>query len=194
MHLVASIPSPSQSVWHLGPLPIRAYALCIVAGIIVAIYLANRRLVVRGAGPDDVWDIAKWAVPFGILGGRIYHVITDPELYFVHGQDPFNALRIWDGGLGIPGAILLGTFGAWIGARRRGIRLDSFGDAAVPGVALAQAIGTVRKLLQQRALRAADDAAVEAADPLPGRRTGQGEHLPWDEFDRSRLLPAHFSV
>ena len=141
MHLVASIPSPSQSVWHVGPLPIRAYALCIVAGIIVAIYLANRRLVARGAGPDDVWDIAKWAVPFGILGGRIYHVITDPELYFVHGQDPFNALRIWDGGLGIPGAILLGTFGAWIGARRRGIRLDSFGDAAVPGVALAQAIG-----------------------------------------------------
>ena len=141
MHLTASIPSPSQSVWHLGPLPIRAYALCIVAGIIVAILLTNRRLVARGAGSDDVWDVAKWAVPFGILGGRIYHVITDPELYFVHGQDPFNALRIWDGGLGIPGAITLGTLGAWIGCRRRGIRLDSFGDAAVPGVALAQAIG-----------------------------------------------------
>jgi phosphatidylglycerol---prolipoprotein diacylglyceryl transferase len=141
VYLTASIPSPSQSVWHLGPLPIRAYALCIVAGIIVAIVLTNRRLVARGAGPDDVWDVAKWAVPFGILGGRIYHVITDPELYFVHGQDPVNALRIWDGGLGIPGAIALGTLGAWIGCRRNGIRLDSFGDAAVPGVALAQAIG-----------------------------------------------------
>jgi prolipoprotein diacylglyceryl transferase len=141
VHLTASIPSPSQSVWHLGPLPIRAYALCIVAGIVVAIVLANRRMVARGAGADDVWDVAKWAVPFGILGGRIYHVITDPELYFTHGQDPVNALRIWDGGLGIPGAIALGTLGAWIGCRRRGIRLDSFGDAAVPGVALAQAIG-----------------------------------------------------
>jgi prolipoprotein diacylglyceryl transferase len=141
VHLTASIPSPSQSVWHLGPLPVRAYALCIVAGIVVAILLANRRMVARGAGADDVWDVAKWAVPFGILGGRIYHVITDPELYFTHGQDPVNALRIWDGGLGIPGAILLGTLGAWIGCRRRGIRLDSFGDAAVPGVALAQAIG-----------------------------------------------------
>ena len=158
VHLVASIPSPSQSVWHLGPLPIRAYALCIVAGIVVAIWLTNRRLVARGAGPDDVWDIAKWAVPFGILGGRIYHVITDPELYFVHGQDPFNALRIWDGGLGIPGAILLGTLGAWIGGqaprdpagflrrRRRARRGAGPGDRAV------------RQLLQQRALRPSDDA------------------------------------
>ena len=141
MHAVASIPSPSQSVWHLGPLPVRAYALCIVAGIVVAIVLTNRRLMARGANSDDVWEVAKWAVPFGILGGRIYHVVTDPELYFPRGQDPFNALRIWDGGLGIPGAILLGTLGAYIGCRRRGIRLDSFGDAAVPGVALAQAIG-----------------------------------------------------
>ena len=137
----AEIPSPSQSVWHLGPIPIRAYALCIVAGILVAMYVANRRLRVRGAGEDVVWNVAKWAVPFGILGGRIYHVVTDPELYFIHGNDPVNAFKIWDGGLGIPGAILLGTLGAWIGCRRQGIRLDSFGDAAVPGVALAQAIG-----------------------------------------------------
>ena len=141
MQLQASIPSPSTSVWHLGPLPIRAYALCIVAGIIVAILLTNRRFTARGAGPEDVWDVAKWAVPFGILGGRIYHVITDPELYFGSGAHPIDAVKIWDGGLGIPGAILLGTLGAWIGCRRRGLRLDSFGDAAVPGVALAQALG-----------------------------------------------------
>jgi prolipoprotein diacylglyceryl transferase len=141
VQVTASIPSPSHSVWDLGPIPIRAYALCIVAGILVAMYMASRRLRARGGREDDTWDIAKWAVPFGILGGRIYHVITDPELYFPKGQDPFNALRIWDGGLGIPGAILLGTVGAWIGCRRRGLRLDSFGDAAVPGVALAQALG-----------------------------------------------------
>lgn len=141
MHLQASIPSPSTSVWDLGPLPIRAYALCIVAGIIVAILLTNRRFRARGAGPEDVWDVAKWAVPFGIVGGRIYHVLTDPELYFGSGASPIDAVKIWDGGLGIPGAILLGTLGAWIGCRRRGLRLDSFGDAAVPGVALAQALG-----------------------------------------------------
>ena len=135
------MPSPTTSVWHLGPIPLRAYALCIVAGILVAIWLTNKRLTARGGGTDDVWDVAKWAVPFGILGGRLYHVITDPELYFTKGADPFNALRIWDGGLGIPGAIALGTLGAWIGCRRRDIRLDSFGDAAVPGIALAQAMG-----------------------------------------------------
>ncbi len=141
VHLTASIPSPSQSVWHLGVIPIRAYALCIVAGILVALIVCSHRLRKRGGSDDDVWDIAKWAVPFGILGGRIYHVITDPELYFTKGADPFNALRIWDGGLGIPGAIALGTVGAWIGCRRHGVRLDSFADAAIPGVALAQAIG-----------------------------------------------------
>lgn len=141
MHLQASIPSPSTSVWHLGPLPVRAYALCIVAGIIIATVLTNRRFRARGAGPDDVWDVAKWAVPFGILGGRIYHVITDPQLYFSSGAHPIDAVKIWDGGLGIPGAVLLGTLGAWIGCRRRGLRLDSFGDAGVPGVALAQALG-----------------------------------------------------
>jgi prolipoprotein diacylglyceryl transferase len=128
-------------VWHLGPIPVRAYALCIVLGIIVAMYVADRRLRVRGGNEDMIWNVAKWAVPFGILGGRIYHVITDPELYFLHGNDPVNALKIWDGGLGIPGAIALGTLGAYIGCRRQGLRLDSFGDVAVPGVALAQAIG-----------------------------------------------------
>ncbi|MEP6851518.1 MAG: prolipoprotein diacylglyceryl transferase [bacterium] len=141
MPTLAAIPSPTRSVWYLGPLPIRAYALCIIAGIVVAVWVADRRLRARGAGPDDVWDVAKWAVPFGILGGRIYHVITDPELYFTKGADPVNALRIWDGGLGIPGAVALGALGAWIGCRRRGIRLDSFGDAAAPGIAVAQAIG-----------------------------------------------------
>lgn len=141
MRTLAYIPSPSRSVWHLGPLPIRGYALCIVVGIVVAVLLTDRRLQARGGSADDTWDVAKWAVPFGILGGRLYHVITDPELYFTRGQDPVNAFRIWDGGLGIPGAIILGTLGAWIGCRRRGLRLDSFCDAGFPGVALAQAIG-----------------------------------------------------
>ncbi len=143
VHFLAAIPSPTRGVWYLGPLPIRAYALCIVTGIGVALWWTARRLRERDAADDDVWNVAKWAVPFGILGGRLYNVITDPELYFTHGADPVNALRIWDGGLGIPGAVALGTLGAWIGCRRIGIRLDSFADAAVPGLALAQAIGRV---------------------------------------------------
>ena len=141
MQVLASIPSPSQSVWHLGPLPIRAYALCIIAGILVAVWLTTRRWRERGGDPDHVWDVATWAIVFGILGGRLYHVATDPELYFGDGRDPINAFRIWDGGLGIWGAIALGTLGAWIGCRRRNIRLTVFADAAVPGVIFAQAIG-----------------------------------------------------
>jgi prolipoprotein diacylglyceryl transferase len=128
-------------VWHLGPIPIRAYALCIIAGIIAAILLTQRRWKARGHSIDDVVDIAVWAVPFGIVGGRLYHVITDPELYFLPGRDPVKALYIWDGGLGIWGAVALGAVGAWIGCRRRGIRLMDFADALAPGLVLAQAIG-----------------------------------------------------
>ena len=112
------IPSPSQGVWHLGPLPIRAYALCIIAGVIVAIWLGERRWVARGGTKGQVGDIAIWAVPFGLVGGRLYHVITDPELYFTKGANPVAALYVWQGGLGIWGAIALGALGAWIGCRR----------------------------------------------------------------------------
>jgi prolipoprotein diacylglyceryl transferase len=139
--VLASIPSPPQGVWYLGPIPVRAYALCIIAGILVAIWLTQRRWVARGGSKDDVLDIALWAVPFGIVGGRIYHLITDPELYFVPGQDPIRALYIWDGGLGIWGAVALGAVGAWIACRRRGINLWAFADALAPGLVLAQAIG-----------------------------------------------------
>jgi prolipoprotein diacylglyceryl transferase len=141
VHVLASIPSPSRSVWHLGPLPVRAYALCIIAGILVAIWLTNRRWRERGGNPEHVWDVAAWAIVLGIIGGRVYHVVTDPELYFKSGRHPLDAFKIWDGGLGIWGAIALGTAGAWIGCRRRKIKLAVFADAAVPGVVFAQAIG-----------------------------------------------------
>ncbi|MGI8761584.1 MAG: prolipoprotein diacylglyceryl transferase [Jatrophihabitantaceae bacterium] len=140
---LAAIPSPTQSVWHLGPIPIRAYALCIVAGIFVALWLTLRRWRERGGVDDDIWDVAGWAIVFGIIGGRLYHVVSDPELYFEGkpGTHPIDAFKIWDGGLGIWGAIALGTLGAWIGCRRKGISLLVFADAAVPGVVLAQALG-----------------------------------------------------
>jgi prolipoprotein diacylglyceryl transferase len=141
VHPLASIPSPTQSVWHLGPLPVRAYALCIVAGIFVALAMTARRWRERGGTDDDVWDVAGWAIVFGILGGRLYHVVTDPELYFGSGKHPIDALKIWDGGLGIWGAIALGAFGAWLGCRRKQMSLIVFADAAVPGVVLAQGLG-----------------------------------------------------
>jgi prolipoprotein diacylglyceryl transferase len=138
---LAAIPSPTQGVWELGPLPIRAYALFIVAGIIAAVVLTERRWVARGGAPGDVLDIAVWAVPFGIAGGRIYHVISSPRPYFGEGGDPLRAFAIWEGGLGIWGAIALGGVGAWIACRRRGIPLPAFADAIAPGLLVAQAIG-----------------------------------------------------
>jgi prolipoprotein diacylglyceryl transferase len=141
MTVLAAIPSPTQGVWALGPLPIRAYALCIVAGIVAAVLITERRWVARGGAPGDVLDIAVWAVPFGIIGGRIYHVISSPRAYFGEGGDPMRAFAIWEGGLGIWGAIAFGGVGAWIACRRRGIPLPAFADALAPGLLVAQAIG-----------------------------------------------------
>ncbi|TXG91349.1 prolipoprotein diacylglyceryl transferase [Rhodococcus rhodnii] len=139
--VLAAIPSPPQGVWYVGPFALRAYALCIIAGIVVAIVWGDRRWVARGGDEGTVLDIAIWAVPFGLVGGRLYHVLTDWPTYFGEGGDPVDALKIWQGGLGIWGAVALGGVGAWIGCRRRGIPLPAFGDAIAPGILLAQAIG-----------------------------------------------------
>ncbi len=140
--LPAFIPSPSESVWQLGPFPLRAYALVIMVGIFLAVWLGNRRFIARGGLDGQVTDIAMWAVPFGIAGGRIYHVLTDWEIYFSEGGKGFlGALRIWEGGLGIWGAIALGGVGAWIGAKRQGVAFQPFADSIAPGIAFAQAIG-----------------------------------------------------
>jgi len=140
--ILASIPSPSSGVIHLGPLPIRAYALCIIAGIVVAVVVGDRRLVARGGPKGAMGEIATWAVPFGLIGARLYHVATNPELYWgAHGQGTKAAFEVWHGGLGIWGGVLGGALGAWIAARRRGIPLDLVADALAPGLVLAQAIG-----------------------------------------------------
>lgn len=141
--MIASLPSPTVGVWHLGPVPLRMYAVCILLGIVVAVWLTGRRLVDRGYEAGQALDVAAYAVPFGIVGGRIYHVITTPDPYWGEGGNPVDALKIWEGGLGIWGAIALGAFGIWVGCRQVGIRFLPFLDAAVPGVALAQAIGRV---------------------------------------------------
>nr|AGS49643.1 prolipoprotein diacylglyceryl transferase [uncultured bacterium esnapd12] len=150
MSILASFPSPSQGVWHLGLLPIRAYAFFIIVGIVVALLIGDRRWAARGGERGVIYDIALWAVPFGLIGGRLYHVITDFHTYFGEGgAGPVAALRIWDGGLGIWGAVALGGVGAWIGCRRRGIPLPAFGDAIAPGIILAQAIGRIGNYFNQ---------------------------------------------
>jgi prolipoprotein diacylglyceryl transferase len=138
---LAFIPSPSRGVLYLGPVPLRGYAFCIIIGVFVAVWLGNKRWIARGGRAGTVADIAVWAVPFGLVGGRLYHVITDYELYFSEGRDWVDAFKIWEGGLGIWGAIALGAVGAWIGCRRRGIPLPAYADAIAPGIAFAQAIG-----------------------------------------------------
>ncbi len=147
--ILLEIPSPAQGVWHLGPFPVRAYALCILAGIVLAIWLGERRLVARGGPAGAVADVAIWAVPFGIVGGRLYHVISSPDAYFGADGDPARALRIWEGGLGIWGAVALGAVGAAIGCRRSGLRLSTFADAVAPGVLLAQAVGRLGNWFNQ---------------------------------------------
>ncbi|AXK75588.1 prolipoprotein diacylglyceryl transferase [Mycolicibacterium neoaurum] len=147
---LAYIPSPDQGVWFIGSVPLRAYALCIIAGIVAALVIGDRRWAARGGERGVIYDIALWAVPFGLVGGRLYHVMTDWPTYFGEGGAGLvAAFRIWDGGLGIWGAVALGAVGAWIGCRQRGIPLPAFGDAIAPGIILAQAIGRLGNYFNQ---------------------------------------------
>lgn len=147
--LTAAIPSPSRGVWHLGPLPLRAYAFAILLGIVAGVVITRRRWLERGGDGDTALEIVYWAVPFGIVGGRLYHVISSPDAYFGRGGDPVRALFVWEGGLGIWGAVALGALGAWIGAHRQGVRLAPFADALAPGLLVAQAIGRLGNWFNQ---------------------------------------------
>jgi prolipoprotein diacylglyceryl transferase len=147
--MLAFIPSPSQGVWHLGPLPLRAYALGIIIGALVAIWIGERRYQARGGRAGLIGDVAIWAIPFGIIGARIYHVITDPELYFGEGRHVIDVIYIWKGGLGIWGAVLGGALGAYIGCRRYGASFSKVADALAPGLLVAQAIGRIGNYFNQ---------------------------------------------
>ena len=144
------IPSPSQSSFEVGPFTFHFYALCIIAGIAVAIWLGDKRL--RAHDPalvTVVSDVAIFAVPAGIIGGRIYHVLSSPSDFFGSDGSLLDIFAIWKGGLGIWGAISLGALGAYVGYRRVGrtrtdIKLPHFLvflDALAPGILFAQAIG-----------------------------------------------------
>lgn len=147
--MMTYIPSPSEGVWHLGPLPLRAYAIGIIVGALAAIWIGDRRLTARGQREGLMGDIAMWAIPFGIVGARIYHVLTDPQLYFGEGRDAIDALKIWEGGLGIWGAIAGGAVGAWIAARRYDVKFSVVADALAPGLLVAQAIGRIGNWFNQ---------------------------------------------
>lgn len=136
-----SIPSPGWSYFDLGPFRVHAYALCILAGIIAATIMTSRRLTKRGGEPGVVLDIILFAVPLGIVGARIYHVLTHPGDYFYEGADLWRTLYIWEGGNAIFGSLLGGAVGAWIGCRMTGIRFWTFADALAPGMLVAQALG-----------------------------------------------------
>lgn len=144
------IPSPPQGEWTLfGFLPIRAYALCIMAGIIAGVLLGRARWKARGGNPETVEAVAIAAVPLGIIGARIYHVVSDYQLYFGPGKNPWDAFAIWNGGLGIWGAIPLGGLGVWLVCRRRGVRFWALADALAPGIILAQGVGRLGNWFNQ---------------------------------------------
>lgn len=137
----ASIPSPSIADLQLGPFTLRFYALFILIGIVLGIWMTATRLKARGVKAAVAVDVAIWAVPFGIVGGRGYHVLTHLNDYFAPGIDWTSVFRIWEGGLAIYGAIAFGAVGAWLGCRAAGIKFLGFADALAPGLLLAQAIG-----------------------------------------------------
>ena len=162
---IASIPSPGTDALRIGPLNVRAYGLLIAVGVLVAVAIARRRWAARGGDPDDISAIALWAVPAGLVGARVYHVITDWELF--EGRW-LHVFAVWEGGLGIPGGLIAGVgTGVWV-ARRRGLPVPALLDVAAPAIPVAQAIGRFGNWFNQE---------------LFGRPTG----LPWGlEID-----PAH---
>ena len=137
--LLASLPSPGSSSISIGPLELRAYGLMIAIGVIVGVRMWGRRLASIGGGSaDDASAIALWAVPAGVIGARLYHVATEWDRF---SGSPGEIVKIWKGGLGIPGGILLGVIVGVLVARNKGLALSPVLWAVAPGLAVAQAIG-----------------------------------------------------
>jgi prolipoprotein diacylglyceryltransferase len=147
----AFIPSPSRGVWHLGPLPVRAYALFIVLGIVVAVWLTASRYQKAGGRAGLILDAAAWAVPFALIGPALRAVVAGAARLFPSHPDVWNAARDWDGAIGLPGAIGLGALGAWIACRRARVRLGPVAGAAAPGVAFGAALASLGGWFGQKA-------------------------------------------
>lgn len=182
--IAAAIPSPPQGVWDLGPIPIRAYALCILTGVIVAYFWTRRRYAKLGGDPEVTVDALLVAVPAGIIGARVYHVITDHDKYFGEGKDPTQVFNITNGGLGIWGGVVLGSLAVWLLFKAKGLPLGTFAAAVAPTVPLAQAIGRLGNWFNQELYGGPSDApwALEIyrrvdengySAPITGHSTGE---------------------
>jgi prolipoprotein diacylglyceryl transferase len=147
---MAYLPSPARGLWHLGPVPVRAYALCIVLGVIAALWITDRRYRALGGPRRMILDVATVAVPVGLVGARLYSVLSDVRLYFGPHGDWVAVFRIWDGGLGMTGLAGAAAAGAWLYCRPHGYALAPMALAAVPALAVAQAIGTWGNWFNQR--------------------------------------------
>ena len=174
--LRAGIPSPSSAVWYLGPIPVRAYALCILTGVFVAVWWSDRRYRARGGRPELVLDVAIVAVPAGIVGARLYHVVTSPDDYFGPNGDLARIPQTWQGGLGIWGGIAGGVLAGVLLLRHRGLRVAPLADAVAPTLLVAQAIGRLGNWFNQELYGAPttlpwglriDDAHLPAGSTYP---------------------------
>ena len=137
---VAYLPSPSSALWHLSALPVRAYALCMVAGVAVALWLTDQRYRKAGGKPGTILDLATVAVPAGLVGARIFSVLSDLHRYFGPGRDLTDILRVWEGGMGVAGAVAAGAVAAWAYCRWTGIDIGPVALAAAPALPIGQAI------------------------------------------------------
>jgi prolipoprotein diacylglyceryltransferase len=141
---LASIPSPGRAVWHLGPLSVRAYALCVIAGIVVGVAVASRRYRRSGAQtaarPGVILDVAAWAIPFGLAGALVHTILLDNRRAFGDEYRLWHAATVSVAAIGVPGAVALGAAGAWIACRRAGVRLGPVAAVAAPALAFGLAM------------------------------------------------------
>ncbi|AIU30760.1 Prolipoprotein diacylglyceryl transferase [Corynebacterium ulcerans] len=168
----------------LAGIPIRAYALCIITGFIIAVWIGSKRYVKRGGNPDVVIDAAIVAMISGVIGGRLYHVITDHQKYFCDDCNPVDAFKITNGGLGIWGAVFLGTVCVYFYLKAKHVPFAPFADAMAPGIVLAQGIGRLGNWFNQE-LYGAETSVPWALEiyyrvdaegkfaPLTGHSTGE---------------------
>lgn len=149
MILAAGIPSPPVNGFAIGPFEVHYYALCILVGVVIASWVTTARLRAVGINGGTVIDIAIWAVPIALVGGRLYHVFTHPGDCFFPGANLWNVIAIWEGGLAIYGSILAGVLGVWIGCRRTNTPFVALVDALAPGMLFAQAFGRLGNYFNQ---------------------------------------------
>ncbi|MFC3998577.1 prolipoprotein diacylglyceryl transferase [Nocardiopsis sediminis] len=175
---LAAIPSPEVSSISLGPLTVHFYALCILAGVIAAVFWSERRWAAMGGEKGTIMDLAVPAVILGLIGGRLYHVISDYQLYFGPGREPIRALYVWEGGLGIWGAIPLGALGVWLAARRQGLSMSKLSFAIAPTLPLAQAFGRWGNYFNQELFGAPTDLPWAVRISLDYTYNSNGEPRP----------------